>query len=136
MDTATFSVSINGELEDFFPSLRGIRQGCSLFPYLYAIVSNVLSKLINKAVVNGSIGYHPMCSPINLTQLSFADDIVVFANESFDSLSCTLTIFQEFLSLFGLHISAAKSTVFAAERGNHALEMVVGSVGLTVSPRL
>ena len=96
----------------------------------------MLSKLINKAVVNGSIGYHPMCCPINLTHLSFTDDIVVFTNGSLDSLSCTLTIFQEFLSLLGLHISVAKSTVFAAERGKHALEMVVGSVGLTISPRL
>ena len=80
IETATFSVSVNGELEGFFPSSRGLRQGCSLSPYLYVIVSNVLSKLINRAVSAGTIGYHPACRELNLTHLSFADDIVVFTD--------------------------------------------------------
>lgn len=42
VDTTMFLVSINGDLEVFFPSSRGIRQGCSLSLYLYVIVSNVL----------------------------------------------------------------------------------------------
>lgn len=57
--TAAFFVSINGELEVFFSSIRGIHQGCSLSLYLYVIVINFLSKLLNKAVLDGSIGYHP-----------------------------------------------------------------------------
>ena len=40
ISTAAFSVSVNGELEGFFTSSRGIRQGCSLSLYLYVIVSN------------------------------------------------------------------------------------------------
>ena len=56
ISTAAFSVSVNGELAGFFTSSRGIRQGCSVSPYLYVIVSNVLSKLLNKAVIEGSIG--------------------------------------------------------------------------------
>lgn len=67
IETAAFSISVNGELEGFFTSSRGIRKGCSLSPYLYVIVSNVLSKLINKAVEDGSIGYHPQCEAVKLT---------------------------------------------------------------------
>lgn len=101
IDTATFSVSVNEELEGFFSSSRGVRQGCSLSPYIYAIVSNVLSKLLNKAAVAGQIGYHPQCKEVNFTHLSFADDIVVFTNGSPDSLKGTLLVFEEFAHMSG-----------------------------------
>lgn len=75
IDTTGFSVSVNGELEGLFSSSRGIRQGCSFSPYIFVIVSNVLSKLLNSVVLNGRIGYHPSCLALKLTHLSFADDI-------------------------------------------------------------
>ena len=67
IDTTAFSVSVNGELEGFFSSSRGIRQGCSLSPYLYVIVSNVHYKLLNRAVSLGHIGYHPHCKEMQLS---------------------------------------------------------------------
>lgn len=74
ISTAAFSVSVNGSLEGFFTSARGIRQGCSLSPYLYVILSNVLSKLLNEAAETGEFEYHPQCQGVQLTHLSFADD--------------------------------------------------------------
>ena len=133
ISTAMFSVSINGELEGFFPSSRGIRQGCSLSRYLYVIVSNVLSKLHNKAIMVGNIGYHPMCRVVNLSHLSFADDIVVFTDGSPTSLTGTLDSFRDFASMSELCINVAKSTIFAAGRGKQALETAAVAGGLTVS---
>lgn len=57
ISTASFSVSVNGNLEGFFSSARGIRQGCSLSPYLYVILNNVLSKMLNKAALEGILGF-------------------------------------------------------------------------------
>lgn len=82
MSTIFFYVSINGELEEFFTSARGIWQGCSLSLYLYVIVNNVMSKLLNNAALEGQIGYHPNFQDINLTHLSFVDDIMVFTDGS------------------------------------------------------
>ena len=56
VDTAAFLVSVNRELEGFFTSTKGIRQGYSLSPYLYVIISNVLYKLLNKAATTGLLG--------------------------------------------------------------------------------
>lgn len=56
ISSAYFSVVINGEVEGFFGSNRGIRQGCSLSPYLFVMVQNVLSKLLDRAFQNGRIG--------------------------------------------------------------------------------
>lgn len=64
ISTVAFSVSGNGSLEVFFTSARGIRQDCSLSPYLYVILSNVLSKLMNEA---GAFDYHPRCQEVIMT---------------------------------------------------------------------
>ena len=117
----------------FFTSSRGIRQGCSLSPYLYVIVSNVLSKLIKKAVSEGRIGFHPQCQEVNFSHLSFADDIVVFNDGTPDSLLGTLQVFEEFAEMSGLRINVAKSTVFAAGRGKLVLEDAAAGSGLSTS---
>ncbi|KAG7536625.1 Reverse transcriptase domain [Arabidopsis suecica] len=84
LSTASFSLAVNGELEGFFSSSRGLRQGCSLSPYLYVIVNNVLSCILNKAAQMGRFGYQPRCKNMGLTHLSFVDDILVFT----DGVAC------------------------------------------------
>lgn len=41
--TPSFSVQVQGELAGYFQSSRGLRQGCSLSPYLFVLCMNVLS---------------------------------------------------------------------------------------------
>lgn len=65
--------------------------------------------------------------------MSFADDIVVFTDESPTSLRNTLLVFEEFGNLSGLNINIAKSTVFAAGRGKQLLENEAAAVGLSIS---
>lgn len=69
ISTAAFSVSVNGSLEGFFTSARGIRQGCSLSPYLYVILNNVLSKMLNRAAYEHQFDYHPQCKKVQLTHI-------------------------------------------------------------------
>ena len=132
ISTAAFSVSVNGELEGFFTSCRGIRQGCSLSPYLYVIVSNVLSKLLNKAMLEGRIGFHPQCKEVNLSHLSFADDIMI-TDGTPESLHGTLQVFDDFATMSGLRINVAKSTVFSAGRGKQVVDGAAAASGLSIS---
>ena len=111
---ASFSVQINGELAGYFNSKRGLRQGCSLSPFLFVMCMQVLSKLLNKAVLEGCFGYHPYCKDLTLTHLCFADDVLVFSDGKKSSIEGILEVFKDFAKVSGLSISLEKSTLFLA----------------------
>lgn len=114
VSTASFSVQVNGELAGFFKSKRGLRQGCSLSPYLFVICMNVLSLMLDKAASEGRIGFHPRCKNLKITHLCFADDIMVFSDGKARSMEGVLNVFKDFASYSGLTISLEKSTLFLA----------------------
>lgn len=114
INTPSFSVQVNGELAGVFNSIRGLRQGCSLSPYLFVICMNVLSKMIDRAVADRRIRYHPKCKGIQITHLCFADDLMVFVDGHKTSIEETIKIFDEFAMKSGLKISLEKSTLYLA----------------------
>lgn len=96
------------------------------------IVSNALSCLLNKAVESGQIGYRPSCQRVNLTHLSFTDDILVFTDGMVASLRGILGIFDDFARMYSLRINVAKSTLFDAGRGKKTLERATGVIGISI----
>ena len=130
ISTAAFSVSVNGSLEGFFTSARGIRQSCSLSPYLYVILSNVISKILNEAAEAGEFEYHPQCQGVHLTHPSFADDIMVFTIGTPESLMGVIGVTNRFASMSGLRINVAKSTLFAS--GSNLSPLLDAAVALRI----
>lgn len=78
---------------------------------------NVLSKLIDKAVVDRSLGYHPKCKNVQLTHLCFADDLMVFVDGRKRSVERVISIFDGFAEISGLRISVEKSTLYRLPNG-------------------
>ncbi|KAG7595360.1 Reverse transcriptase domain [Arabidopsis thaliana x Arabidopsis arenosa] len=112
--TASFSVQVNGALAGYFRSSRGLRQGCSLSPYLFVIVMDVLSKMLDKAAEKQLFGYHPRCKNLGITHLSFADDLMVLSDGKVHSVEGIIGVFDEFAKHSGLKISLEKSTLYLA----------------------
>lgn len=70
--------------------------------------------MLNNAAAAHQFAYQPQCREVQLTHLSFADDILVFTDGSISSLRWVLEVMDQFASISGLHINASKSSIFAA----------------------
>ena len=107
-----FSVAINGELAGFFQGKKGLRQGDSISPYLFIMVMEVLSRLLDRAELHNSFRMHPLCSTPRLTHLLFADDLLVFSDGSRSSTNGIKSVMATFKSWSGLDMNNAKSEIF------------------------
>lgn len=123
--TTSFSVQVNEELVGFFRSERGLRQGCSLSPYLFVISMNVLFRMLDKAATEHKIGYHPNCKNVKLTHLCFADDLLVFSDGTKHSIESIFTVFKEFAIFSGLMVSLDKSTIYMARVSDENINTIL-----------
>ena len=105
-----YSLNINGQVEDFFHSSRGVKQRDPLSPCLFIIGAEVLSTGLidlfqNKQTLAFSM---PLHCPL-ISHLAFADDMIIFTNGAKQFLQHLMN----FLSLYkiGQSISKAKSCI-------------------------
>nr|GEW59701.1 hypothetical protein [Tanacetum cinerariifolium] len=111
--TTSFFISINGSLYGFFKSKRGLRQGDPLFPYLFTLIMEILTLMLQRGVRNApSFTYHRYCSKLELINLCFADDLFLFANGDVDSASVIKNALFKFKEASGLVPSLPKSTAY------------------------
>ncbi|XP_010424593.1 PREDICTED: uncharacterized protein LOC104709726 [Camelina sativa] len=103
---------MNGELAGFFKGEKGLRQGDCLSPYLFIMVLEVLSRMLDLRAKKGKFSAHPLCISPCLTHLAFADDLLVFSDGSHHSLSGVCDILQLFHSFIGLDMNPVKSELF------------------------
>ncbi|KAK4383940.1 hypothetical protein Sango_3106100 [Sesamum angolense] len=77
--SAHYSVIVNGGVHGFFAGARGLRQGDPMSPYLFVLVMEVLHMILQQFIEqDGEFQYHWRCKDLNLFQLSFADDLLLF----------------------------------------------------------
>jgi len=111
--SVSFSMSVNGNIHGYFKGKRGLRQGDPISPYLFTLVMEVLSLLMQRAVhVNQGFKFHNLCEKQRLINLCFADDLFLFARGEVWTCRVIMDVLEEFKKCPGLVPSIAKSTVF------------------------
>ncbi|GJX68842.1 putative reverse transcriptase domain, reverse transcriptase zinc-binding domain protein [Tanacetum coccineum] len=108
--TTSFLISINGSLHGFFKGKRGLRQGDPLSPYLFTLVMEILTLMLQRGVSNANLfSYHRYCSKLKLINLCFADDLFLFSHGDTDSVKVIKEALNEFKEASGLVPSLPKS---------------------------
>lgn len=114
ISSATFSVSLNGELHGFFPSSRGLRQGDPLSPYLFVLGIEGLGGLLKTASLGAQFRFHWRCKQNAITHLTLADDLMIFSHADLASVKIIREVLNNFSSLSGVEINHNKSQVFVS----------------------
>ncbi|KAL9243905.1 hypothetical protein vseg_017742 [Gypsophila vaccaria] len=110
--TATYTLSVNGNNFGFFKGKRGLRQGDPLSPLLFTICMDYLTRILRYAAHKHGLNYHPMCKELQLTNLMFADDVLMFCKGDANSMITILKAFTTFSKTSGLQASPTKSAAF------------------------
>ena len=113
ISTVRFSVLINGSPSGFFQSLRGLRQGDLLSPYLFVIAMEVFSCLLRRTISKGFLSGWRVRGRrgegILISHLLFADNTLVFCEESHDQLTYLSWLLMWFEACLGLRVNLEKS---------------------------
>ncbi|XP_074267507.1 uncharacterized protein LOC141590888 [Silene latifolia] len=114
--TARMPILWNGEPTEQFTPTRGVRQGDPLSSYLFVMCLEKLQQAIDLEVRNKN--WRPIVlgrgGPI-ITNLFFADDIVIFAEATEEQALVIKHVLDIFCKASGEKISNAKSRVFFSE---------------------
>ena len=105
---STACVCNNGYSSGFFQIKRGVRQGCPLSPYLFIMcVETLYLKLMSTDIIKGIT-----IDQTHVKILQYADDTIIFLDNSETSLKGTLNLLKKFGSASGLVINWSKSDLF------------------------
>ncbi|GJY33938.1 hypothetical protein Tco_0418407 [Tanacetum coccineum] len=118
--SASFSISINENIHGLFNGKRGLRQGDPLSPYLFTLVMEVLTLILQRRVrLSNAFHYHKHCEELRIINVCFADDLFLFARGELDSAKLIMDALDEFKMVSGLIPSIPKTTAFFCNVPNH-----------------
>ncbi|XP_075103105.1 uncharacterized protein LOC142177849 [Nicotiana tabacum] len=94
-----------------FHDKKGLRQGNPLSPYLFVLVMEYLTRPLKTLKKDPNFNYHPKCGKLNIVQLSFADDLLLYCRGDPISVQLLFQCFQQFSKTSGLEANADKRRI-------------------------
>ncbi|XP_021318754.1 uncharacterized protein LOC8083452 isoform X2 [Sorghum bicolor] len=127
--TPSMAVLINGEPTGYFFSKKGIRQGCPLSPFLFAIAINELSIALHDAMNNANltgITLGPNCPPIQ--SLLFADDLILCGEATIYEATTINNILNDFYYSSGQTPNMSKSSIHFRHNVDNATKTQIKNI--------
>jgi hypothetical protein len=99
----------------FFKASRGLRQGCPLSPFLFLLIVESLSRLLNFVRHEGSIKGILVVEVTKITHFLFVDGVLLFGDGSVREWRTYKHILETFCLATGMEISSNKSLILCNE---------------------
>lgn len=109
---SSFSVLINGSSAGFFGGSRVLKQSDPLSPFLFIMVSDILSRMIKKAEMGYISGFRLGSKGDTISHFQFVDDRMIFCDADVKHMGYLRYILRCFEVLSRLEINLAKSGIF------------------------
>ncbi|GKA05135.1 RNA-directed DNA polymerase, eukaryota, reverse transcriptase zinc-binding domain protein [Tanacetum coccineum] len=107
--STSFSICLNGDMHGFFKGGRGLRQGDPISTYLFTLVMEVFSLIMEKNIEESNeYGYHFGCKDLKLSHMCFADDLLVLCKGNKASIEVVKKSLEEFIRYLGVPLLAKK----------------------------
>lgn len=111
------SVLVNGSATKDFKVERGLRQGDPISPFVFVLVTEALTCLMNKAVEDVDFRGFKINVDEEVNLLQFADDTIMVEDGSSDNLWSMKAIIRGFEMMSGLKINFNKSKLYEIHVG-------------------
>ena len=109
MSTASFAILLNGCPLERRMASRGLRQGDPLYPYLFIIVTEVLSRLLLREETRGSFhGINIGRTILSISHLMFADDTILFFRARQDEVCAIWSCISKYQEWSGQRVNIQK----------------------------
>ncbi|VVA25489.1 Hypothetical predicted protein, partial [Prunus dulcis] len=133
LETANFSVMINGRPRGKFRASRGLRQGDPLSPFLFTLVMDVLSRIMEKAQDADEFhGLSPGNGMVEISHLQFADDTIFFIEDKEEYWNNLLQILELFCFVSGMTINKSKCSLVGINLDDGMVNEMAGAWGCDV----
>lgn len=107
-----YSISLNGFLEGNFKGTKGLRQGDPMSPYLFLMVMEAFSCLLQHKTQTEQFQFHPKCGELQVSHVCFADDLFILAAADVNSIITIKNTLELLWS--GLYPNLPKSSISMA----------------------
>ena len=87
VQSASFAVLVNGSPSNFFRDSIGLKQGFPLSSFLFLIIADALSRIIQHAKREGSFKGIRINNTIELLHILFVDDVVMLGEGTWGNIN-------------------------------------------------
>ncbi|XP_022158566.1 uncharacterized protein LOC111025019 [Momordica charantia] len=133
VSSANFSVFINGRPRGKIFATRGLRQGDPLSPFLFTLIGDSFSRLVNFCCERRIIqGFAVGRERIVVSHLRYADDTIIFCPAYKGNLDRWWALISLFIKGSGLRINLAKTSLIGINIGENEATSKVDKIGCRV----